>query len=111
MRPCYIGNCVNFLVISPLRHSTCGHIYLHTGISQTDSIFCIADKFVSTLEVISEEQESITSSPQSVSDTSADEQVEDSQFDETPNNNPEQASDTVLIAPSGNDFKINIIDV
>ena len=111
MRPCYIGNCVNFLVISHLRHSMCGHIYLHTGISQTDSIFCFADKFVSTLEVISEEQESITSSPQSVSDTSADEQVEDSQFDETPNNNPEQASDTVLIAPSGNDFKINIIDV
>ena len=86
-------------------------IYLHTDMSLTGSIICFADKFVSTLEVISEEQESITSSPQSVSDTSADEQVKDSQFDETPNDNPEQASDTVLIAPSGNDFKINIIDV
>ena len=93
------------------REILCSHNCLHTDIGQTDSIISLADKFVSTLEVISEEQESITSSPQSVSDTSADEQVEDSQFDETPNNNPEQASDTVLIAPSGNDFKINIIDV
>ena len=81
------------------------HINLHTDISQTDSIICFADKFVSTLEVISEEQESITSSPLSVSDTSADEQVEDSQLDETMNDNLEQTFDTVLSAPSGNDFK------
>ena len=51
--------------------------------------------------MISEEQ----SSPVSVSDTSAEEQVEDSQLDETMNDNPEQTSDTVLSAPSGNDFK------
>ena len=57
------------------------------------------------MEGISEEQESITSSPLSVSDTSAEEQVEDSQLDETMNDNPEQTSDTVLSAPSGNDFK------
>ena len=55
--------------------------------------------------MISEEQESITSSPLSVSDTSAGEQVEYSQLDETINNNPEQTSDAVLSAPSGNDFK------
>ena len=69
------------------------HINLHTDISQTDSIICFADKFVSTLEVISEEQESITSSPLSVSDTSAEEQVENSQLDETMNDNPEQTSE------------------
>ena len=55
--------------------------------------------------MISEEPESNTSSPQSASDSSAEEQVEDSQLDETMNDNPEQTSDTVLSAPSGNDFK------
>ena len=68
--------------------------------SQTDSIICFADKFVSTLEVIPEEQEE-----QSDSDTLADERVEDSQLEETPSNNPEQTSDTALSAHSGNDFK------
>ena len=53
--------------------------------------------------MISEEQESITSSPHSVSDTSADEQVEDSQLDETMNDNPEQTSDTNLSAHRGID--------
>ena len=55
--------------------------------------------------MISEEQKSITSSPLSVSDTSAEEQVENSQLDEAMNVNPEQTTDTVLSAPSGNDFK------
>ena len=55
--------------------------------------------------MIPEEQKSITSSPLSVSGSSAEEQVEDSQLDETMNDNPEQTSDTVLSAPSGNDFK------
>ena len=50
--------------------------------------------------MIPEEQEE-----QSDSDTFADEQVEDSQLDETPSNNPEQTSDTVLSTHSGNDFK------
>ena len=63
------------------------------------------------MEVISEEQDSITSSLQGVSDKSADEQVEDSQFDETSNDDPEQTSDANLNAPRGNDLKRNDNDV
>ena len=93
---------VNFLS-NLTREILCSHNCLHTDIGQTDSIISLADKFVSTLEVISEEQESITSSPHGVSDKSADEQVEDSQFDET--------SDTNLSAPSSNNLKRNDNDV
>ena len=61
--------------------------------------------------MISEEQESITYSPQSVSETAAEEQVEDSQFDKTSIVNPEQTFDTVLKAPSDNDSITNRYDV
>ena len=61
--------------------------------------------------MISDVQEPITSSPQSVSDTSAEEQVEDSEFDKTSIVNPEQTSDAVFSAPSGNDSKTNRYDV
>ena len=54
--------------------------------------------------MISEEQESNTSSPQSAS---ADVNVEDSQFDETLNDNPEKTSDTKRSAHSGKDFETN----
>ena len=93
------------------REILCSHNCLHTDIGQTDSIICLADKFVSTLEVISEEQEAITSTPHDDSDKSADEQVEDSQFDETSNDDPEQTSDANLNAPRGNDLKRNDNDV
>ena len=60
---------------------------------------------------MSEEQEAITSSLHDVSGKSADEQVEDSQFDETSNDDPEQTSDANLSAPRGNDLKRNDNDV
>ena len=54
--------------------------------------------------MISEEQESITSSPQSVPDTSSDEKFEDSQLDKTMNDNPDKTPDTVL--SNGKDLKL-----
>ena len=61
--------------------------------------------------MISEEQEAITSSLHNVSDKLADEKVEDSQFDGTSNDDPEQTSDANLSAPRGNDLKRNDNDV
>ena len=60
---------------------------------------------------MSEEQEAITSSLHDGSGKSADEQVEDSQFDETSNDDPEQTSDANLSVPRGNDLKRNDNDV
>ena len=54
--------------------------------------------------MISEEPEFNTSSPQSAS---ADVNVEDSQFDETLNDNPEKTSDTKRSAHGGKDFETN----